>query len=111
MHNKETLIYKYRGDPNIGVGVLGMINDNVGISEIGIDSVEKNALINSFVEEYRLEMHNDKSMVTDKGSARKCDHQYPELKVHTNEMPVAKNIRYLRNIITSKGGIQATIED
>ena len=46
LHNKDTLMYKYRGDPNIGIGVLGMIDDNVGIPECGMDSVVKNAIIN-----------------------------------------------------------------
>ena len=104
-------MYRYRGDPNIGIGVLGMIDDNVGISECGTDSVVKNAIINSFVETQRLEMHKDKSMVTHIGSANKCDQPCPNLQVHTNKMPEATNIKYLGNIITSKGGHRATIED
>ena len=111
MNSKDTLMYKYRGDPNIGIGVLGMIDDNVGIAECGMNSIEKNAIINSFVEAHRLEMHRDKSMVAHIGSAGKCGHLCPELKVHQNKMPEADHIKYLGNIITSKGGNRATIED
>ena len=111
MKNTDTLMYKYRGDPNIGIGVLGMIDDNVGISECGMDSVVKNAIINSFVESHRLEMHKEKSMVIHIGSAKKCYQPCPQLKVHANQMPEAENVRYLGNIITSKGGNRATIED
>ena len=102
MKKDETLMYRYRGDPNIGIGVLGMIDDNVGISECGTDSVVKNAIINSFVETQRLEMHTDKSMVTHIGSANKCDESCPELQVHANKMPEATNIKYLGNVINSK---------
>ena len=68
MHSKDTLIYKCRGNQNIGICVLGMINNNVGISECGMDFVVKNAIINSFVQAERLEMHTDKCMVTHIGS-------------------------------------------
>ena len=73
MKTNETLLYKYREDPNIGIGVLGMIDDNVGISVCGTDLVVKNVVINSFVETHK-EMHKDKSMVAHIGSANKCDH-------------------------------------
>ena len=53
MKKKDSLSYKYRGDPNITVGVLGMVDDTLGVSECGVTSVEKNALINSFVETHR----------------------------------------------------------
>ena len=57
----ETLKYKYRGDPTIGIGVPGMIDNNFGISECGRDSAVKNAVLNSFVEAQRLELHKDKA--------------------------------------------------
>ena len=59
MFTKDTLMYKYRGDPNIGIGVL-MIDNNLGISECGNNSITKNAVINSFVDTQRLEMHMEK---------------------------------------------------
>ena len=51
---QKDLTYKYRGDPDIEIGVLGMVDDNLAISKCGISSVEKNAVINSFVEMQRL---------------------------------------------------------
>ena len=67
MYNKDTLMYNYRDDPNIGIGVLGIINDYVGISGCGMNFSVKNAVLNSFEEAQRLEMHTDKSMVTHTG--------------------------------------------
>ena len=43
------LQYKYKGDSNIPIGVLGMVDDTLGVSECGNDSIKKNAAINSFV--------------------------------------------------------------
>ena len=107
---KETLMYKYRGDPHIGIGVLGMIDDNLGISECGINSIVKNAIMNSFVEAQRLEMHIDKSKVLHVGNATKCENLCPKLKVHNQVMHEAESFRYLGNIITKTGGNQATIQ-
>ena len=108
---KDTLMYKYRGDPNIGIGVLGMIDDNLGISECGINSIVKNAIMNSFVEAQRLEMHIDKSKVLHVGNVTKCESLCPKLKVHNQVMHEAESFKYLGNIITKTGGNQATIQD
>ena len=44
-------MYKYSWDPHmIGIRVLGMIDDNLGISEYGANSTVKNAIMNLFVE-------------------------------------------------------------
>ena len=95
MFTKDTLMYKYRGDPNIGIGVLGMIDDNLGISECGNNSTAKNAVINSFVETQRLEMHMEKSMVLHVRNVRKCDQPCPSLKVHKETMQKADSFKYL----------------
>ena len=76
---KETTMYKYQGDPDIGIGVLGMIDDNLGISECGINSIVKNATMNSFVESQRLEKHIDKIKVLHVGNATKCEKLCPKL--------------------------------
>ena len=41
---QKDLTYKYRSDPDIPIGVLGMVDDNLCISECGITSVQKNAI-------------------------------------------------------------------
>ena len=38
----DSLTYKYRGDPNIHLGVLGMVDDILAISHCGIASIKKN---------------------------------------------------------------------
>ena len=111
LNTKETLRYKYRGDPSIGIGVLGMVDDNIGISECGINSVVKNAVINSFVEAQRLKLHVDKSVVLHVGSVRICDQPCPQLKVHNNKMMKTESTKFLGNIVSCKGGNMATIED
>ena len=63
MKSNNRLTYKYRGDPKIAIGVLGMVDDTLGIAECGVKSVEKNAVLNSFMETHRLKMHKDKSVV------------------------------------------------
>jgi hypothetical protein len=97
MDTKETLKYKYKGDPTIGIGVLGMIDDTLGISECGAHAVEKNAVMNSFIETHRLTMHEDKSNVIHVGNVAKCDKPCPKLRIHYNKMHEAKSAIYLRN--------------
>ena len=47
---QDHLTYKYSGDQNIEIGVMGMVDDNLSISKCGLSSVQKNAVINSFIE-------------------------------------------------------------
>ena len=60
---QKDLTYKFRGDPDIEIGVLGMVDDNLAISKCGTSSVMKNAVINSFIEMQRLTLSRDKSVV------------------------------------------------
>lgn len=71
MKADDSLQYKYRDDPNIGVGVLGFVDDTLGLSECGNTAVVKNAVINSFIETHRQKMHEDKSFVVHVGNAKK----------------------------------------
>ena len=50
----DTIQYYYCNDPNIPIGVLGMINDTLGVSKCGKDEIKKNALIHSFMKTHRL---------------------------------------------------------
>ena len=36
MKSSDSLLYKYRNDPNIQIGVLGFVDDTLGISEVGM---------------------------------------------------------------------------
>jgi hypothetical protein len=111
MKSKESLLYKYRGDPSISVGVLGMVDDTLGVSECGAPAVEKNAVINSFVETHRLKMHEDKSCVIHVGNVKKCKQPCPSLKVHTQNMHDVRSSKYLGNVLTSAAGVRETISD
>ena len=111
MKKKDSLLYKYRGDSNITVGVLGMVDDTIGVSECGVTSVEKNSVINSFVETHRLRMHEYKSCVIYVGNVKNCEHTCPTLKVHTQIMHTSRSTKYLGNVLTSAGGVRDTIED
>ena len=111
MKSKETLLYKYRGNPSISVGVLGMVVDTLGVSECGAPAVEKNAVINSFVETHRLRMHEDKSCVIHVGNVKKFKQTCPSLKVHTQNMHDVRSSKYLGNVLKSAGGVRETISD
>ena len=59
---QKDLTYKFRGDPDIEIGVLG-IDDNLAISKCGTSSVMKNAVINYFIEMQRLTLSKEKSVI------------------------------------------------
>ena len=40
---QDEVTYKYRSDPSVKIGVLGMVDDNLAISKCGKSSVQKNA--------------------------------------------------------------------
>ena len=108
---QDHLTYQYRGDPNIRIGVLGMVDDNLSISECGTKSVQKNAVINSFIDTQRLTLSKDKSVVLHIGNEKKCQQPCPKLKVHSHYMKTTKSQKYLGDIISSSGNIRETVED
>ena len=102
-------IYHYKNDPSIQIGVLGMVDDTLSISECGTTSVTKNAIINSFVENQRLTLSNVKSVVIHIGSENKCKVTCPKLKVHEQTMKIATSAKYLGDVVSGRG-VQDTIE-
>ena len=54
-----------------------MVDNTIGVSEHGINSVEKNAGINLCVEAHRLKLHVDKSVFLHVGNVRKFDKTPP----------------------------------
>ena len=111
MLSKDELTYKFRGDPTIPIGVLGMVDDTLAIAECGVKSVEKNAVVNSFMETHRLRMHKDKSMVIHMSNVKKCSQPCPQLKVHKDTMHAVDKTKYLGNILSSTGSNRDPIED
>ena len=108
---QDHLTYQYRSDPNIRIGVLGMVDDNLSISKCGIPSVQKNAVINSFIDTQRLTLSKNKSVVLHIGNEKKCPNPCPKLKVHSHIMKTTKSQRYLGDIITSSGTVRESIQD
>ena len=108
---QDHLTYKYRGDPNIKIGVMGMVDDNLSISNCGMSTVQKNAVINSFIETQRLTLSKSKSVVIHVGKASKCKQSCPTLKVHNHIMKTVQSQRYLGDIITATGTQRETVED
>ena len=111
MKSNKNLTYKYRGYPNIGIGVLGMVDDTLAVSECGVRSVEKNAVLNSFMDTHRLRMHKEKSVVIHVSKAKKCSIPCPELKVHMDTMQEVEKTKYLGNFLSTTGGVKETIQD
>ena len=107
----ESLQYYYKEDKDIPIGVRGMIDDTLGVSKCGNSAIKLNAVINSFVESQRLEMSKEKSVVIHVGRKHENSLPCPTLKVHDSDMIVEDSVKYLGNILTSKGGIKDTIED
>ena len=108
---QKDITYKYRRDPTIEIGVLGMVNDNHCISKCGITLVQKNAIINSFIETQRLTLSREISVVLHISNKVKCKVPCPTLKVHTHDMKSVKSQKYLGDIISSSGTLRETIED
>ena len=111
MKKDPKLMYRYKGDPNIEVGVLGMVDDTLSVSDCGEKSIMKNAVINAFVETQKLKLHQDKSVVVHVGKAKKCRTLCPDLKVHKERMHEVETAKYLGNYVTSRGGVRETVED
>ena len=106
----KQVLYSYKNDPNIQIGVLGMVDDTLSISECGNRTIAKNAMINSFIENQRLTLSEDKSVVVHIGSQNKCKTPCPDLKIHENRMKNVKSTKYLGDVLSEKGGVQETIE-
>ena len=98
----KTLQYCYKGDSNIPIGVLGFVDDTLGVSECGKAAIKKNAVINSFMDCQRLTLSKEKSVVLHIGKQKKCDLPCPKLKVHDDTMAATNCTKYLGNLLSSK---------
>ena len=107
----RSLQYFYKGDQNIPIGVRGMVDDTLGISNCGTEAIGLNSAINFFVESQRLTMSEAKSVVVHIGKKHRNTLPCPTLKVHNTKMKEAESTKYLGNLITSSGGVRQTVED
>ena len=82
----ESLQYNDKEDPTIPIGILGMVDDTLSVSECGIKTIKKNSVINSFMETHRILLSSEKSVVLYYGDEKKCATPCPTLKVHKEDM-------------------------
>ena len=108
---QDQLTYKYKGDNNTSIGVLGMVDDTLAFAECGVPSIQKNSVINSFIETQRLTLSSSKSVVLHIGKQSKCKQQCPTLRVHNSVMKTADSVRYLGDIVSASGSMRPCLED
>ena len=107
----RTLQYNYKGDPSIPIGILGMVDDTLGVTKCGKEAIRKNAFINSFMETQRLVLSKEKSSVLHYSGKNKCSVPCPTLHVHDETMEKKVSTKYLGNILSTRGGQADNIED
>ena len=111
MKEDTNLHYNYKGDKNIAIGVLGMVDDTLALSECGNKAIRKNSVVNSFVESQRLTLSTEKSVVVHIGKKSKCKATCPTLKIHKQSMKESQCAKYLGHLVSPGGGLSETIED
>ena len=86
-YSDEKYLYKYNGC--CYVPSLGMIDDSFAASRCGIQTVEMNALINTFMESKKLSFNTSKCFVLHVGP--KSD-EYCQLNVHNQDLKSVRSI-------------------
>ena len=105
-YSNQEIIFKYKNE--VEVPVLGMVDDVLCVSKCSNQAVISNATINAFMEVNKLKLSETKcSRIHIGKKLNKC----PELKVHKDVMKTSNKEKYLGDIITSEGNLDATIED
>ena len=107
----KSLQYLYCDDPNIPIGVLGMIDDTLAVTKCGKEAIRKNAFVNSYMETHRLTLSQEKSVVLHFGKEKQCIVPCPDLKVHNHTMQKIDSTKYLGNVLSTTGGQSDNIED
>ena len=103
---EQKLLYYYKG--LVGVPPLAMVDDLIGISKCGLDSIELNTFINTQIELKKLRFH-----VPDKDGKSKCHKMHignkqewcSVLEVHGTVMTNVTEETYLGDIMSSDGKI------
>ena len=99
-YSNKKYLYKY--NESCCIPSLGMIDDTFMASRCGIQSVQMNALINTFIEGKKLYFNTKKCYVMHLGP--KGD-ECPQLKVHSQNMRTTTKEKYLGDIISVRGNI------
>ena len=87
---------------------LSFIDDCLGFSQCGAQTVELNAIMNSKIVSKKLRLSEDKcTHMHFSKSSSKC---YTNLKADNAEMKKSKECSYLGDVLSTNGSIEATIE-
>ena len=97
-YTNQTALYIYNN--NCFVPILGMIDDTLGMSVCGVDSVELNAFINTTMESRKLYFNTSKCHKIHIGPRRD---ECPQIKVHDKIMQEYETEKYLGDMISGKG--------
>jgi hypothetical protein len=104
-YNEPKLVYQYKNV--VKVPVLGMVDDVLSVSECSAKTVIANATINSFMELNKLTLSKTKCSKIHIG--KKCN-TCPDLKVQEAPMKQSHQEKYLGDVISSDGTLDATIK-
>ena len=100
-------LYKYKECVNIPP--LAMIDDILAVSQCGVESVKVNAIIQSKIAHKNLELGPDKCFKMHIG--KKNSNCCPDLKTGNEIMLSTNRDKYLRDILTFDGKVDANIEE
>jgi len=106
----EDLMYHYKGDLNIPIGVLSFVDDIISIQVCGEKSRLKNSATNSFVETHKQTKHTDKTVCIHIGNPRLCAQPCPKLKVNNSHINEKISTKYLGNILAKRNSVSQGIE-
>ena len=102
-HSK--ILYKYKGFVNIPP--LEYVDDVLTITKCSTDSIKMNALVQSKVECKKLELSDTKCFKMHVGkNVSNC----PKLSINNEEMKTSSSEKYLGDVISSSGEIDANVQ-
>ena len=104
-YSDQDLLYKYNDE--VEVPILGMVDDVVSVNECSTRSVKSNTTINTFIEMNKLSLAKIKCGKIHVG--KKCPH-CPKLYVHGADMKDTCEEKYLGDVISEDGKVDATIK-
>ena len=99
-------LFKYK--ECVDIPPLAMIDDILAVSECSVESVKLNAIIQSKVAHKNLELGPDKCFKLHVGKKSEC---CPTLKIGYADMLSSSKEKYLGDILTTDGRINANIEE
>jgi hypothetical protein len=104
-YKEPECVYKYK--KSVDVPVLGMVDDVLCVSKCSTKAVISNATINTFMELNKLTLSKTKCAKIHIG--KKCT-TCPELKIQDASMKQTHQEKYLGDVISSDGTLDATIK-